>query len=155
MRTVLFAIIVVLGSVSVCLTQESQSPCMQIENGIRVKAPSWNLVRKSASCSRNLSYLVYQSGIAKVYVFIFPQKSLKDASTQFNYLASDEVLSGPDLAVLGTGWRNAKEENRVWRDWNETGVDLKKGKVVVRVSASTLDLCRQFAEYIGDSLPDA
>jgi hypothetical protein len=58
--------------------------------------------------------------------------------------------------VLGSGWRNSKEENRVWKAWNgETGVDLKKGKVVVRVSASTLNLSREFAEYIGDSLPDA
>jgi hypothetical protein len=100
--------------------------------------------------------LKYKSGKALVYIFVYPQKSLEDATSTFNYLASDEEFYGRKVDVLGSGWRKSKEENRVWKAWNgETGVDLKKGKVVVRVSASTLNLSREFAEYIGDSLPDA
>jgi hypothetical protein len=127
---------------------------MQIENCIRVNAPSWNLVRKSATCSRNLSYLKYQFGKSLVYVFIFPQKSSEEAAETFDYLETAEEFYGR-VEVLGSGWRNSKEKNRVWKAWNgETGVDLKKGKVVVRVSASTLKLSRQFAQFIGDALPD-
>ena len=148
--------IVILGSVSTRWTQQDESPCKQIESGISAKASTWNLVRKSASCSRNLSYLKYQSGKALVYIFVYPQKSLEDATSTFNYLVSDEEFYGRKVDVLGSGWRNSKEVNRVWKAWNgETGVDLKKGKVVVRVSASTLKLSREFAQYIGDSLADA
>ena len=126
---------------------------MQIENAIRMKTKSWTLVRKSAACNRNLSYLKYQSGKQLVYVFIFPQKSLEEATAQFSYLLHDEVLGEVD--VIAHGWRNSKEENRIWKDRNSktSGVDLKKGQVVVRIHASTLNLSREFAEYIGDLYP--
>jgi len=122
---------------------------------IRVNAPTWQLVRKSATCNRNLSYLKYQFGKSLVFVFIFPQKSLEEAAEAFDYLGTDEEFYSRKVEVLGSGWRNSKEKNRVWKAWSgETGVDLKKGKVVVRVSASTLNLSRQFGQYVGDALPD-
>ena len=155
MRKSLFVTITTLSFVAACLAQESQSPCTQIESGIRVNAPSWQLVRKSASCDLNLPYLKYQFGKSLVYVFIFPLKSLEEAAETFNYLGVDEEYYSRKVEILGIGWRNSKEENRVWKAWTGvTGVDIKKGKVVVRVSASTLNLSRQFAQCVGDALPD-
>lgn len=154
-RKLLFVTITILSFVAACVAQESQSPCMQIENGIRVNAATWRLVRKSATCNRNLSYLKYQFGKSLVFVFIFPQKSLEEAAEAFDYRGTDEEFYSRKVEVLGSGWRNSKEKNRVWKAWSgETGVDLKKGKVVVRVSASTLNLSRQFGQYVGDALPD-
>ena len=89
-RKLLFVTITILSFVAACVAQESQSPCTQIENGIRVNAPTWRLVRKSATCNRNLSYLKYQFGKSLVFVFIFPQKSLEEAAEAFDYLGTDE-----------------------------------------------------------------
>jgi hypothetical protein len=101
-----------------------------------------------------MSYFKLQSGKASVYIFIFPSKSVEEARTVFESLANN-----PDWCerydVLGKGWRTSQEENRVWKCWSSEGVDVKKGPVVVRVSASTMKLSREFAGLIGDALPDA
>ncbi len=101
------------------------------------------------------SYFKLRFGEAFVYIFIFPPKSLDEATNTFQYFGIDEEFYGRKVDVLGSGWRNSLEENRVWKSWSgETGVDLKKGRVVIGVSASTLALSREFAEYIGDALPE-
>jgi hypothetical protein len=149
-------IAIIFGLVSACLAQEIQSPCNQIEGAIKSKAPMWKVVRKSRFACQKMSYFQLQSGKTFVFVFIFPEKSLEDATNTFKYFASDEEFYGRKVDILGSGWRNPREENRVWKSWSgETGVDLKKGRIVVRVSASTTMLSREFAEYIGDALPDA
>ena len=102
-----------------------------------------------------MSYFKLQSGKASVYIFIFPSKSAEEAKTVFESL----VANNPDWCerydILGQGWRTSHEENRVWECWSSEGVDIKKGRVVVRVSASTMKLRKEFAENIGDALPDA
>jgi len=102
-----------------------------------------------------MSYLKLQSGKALVYIFIFAEKSVEDAKTTFAAFVADEEWCDGKVDILGSGWRTSREENRVWKCWRAEGVDLKKGRVVVRVSASTMKLSREFAEYTGDSLPDA
>jgi len=101
-----------------------------------------------------MSYFKLQSGKSLVYVFIFSEKSIEDATTTFAYLAAAEEWCDRKVDILGSGWRTSREENRVWKCWSGEGVDLKKGRVVVRISASTMKLSREFAEYIGDALPD-
>src|SRR6266496_3614986 len=137
-----------------CLAQGSESPCDKIERGLHSKASVWKVTRKSRARCQKMSYFVLQSGKASVFIFIFPSNSVEEARTAFESLATN-----PDWCdrydILGKGWRTLHEENRVWKCWSSEGVDLKKGRVVVRVSASAMRLSREFAEVIGDALPDA
>ena len=150
-----WVIVIIFGIGLTCLAQGNASPCDQIERGLNSKAPSWYVVRKSRYSCQRMSYLKLQSGKALVYVFIFPEKSIEDATTTFRYLVADEQWCGGKVDILGSGWRTSWEENRVWKCWGSEGIDLKKGRVVVRVSASTMKLTKEFAAYIGDALPDA
>ena len=155
LRYAFWAIVVIFGIGSACLAQENASPCDQIERGLNSKASLWKVVRKSRSPCQSMSYFKLQSGKALVYIFIFPEKSVEQAGISFASLAADDEWCDRKADILGCGWRTSLEENRVWKCWRAEGVDLKKGRVVVRVSASTMKLSREFATYIGDALPDA
>ena len=139
---------------SPCLAQGNESACDKIERGLNSKASLWKVTRKSRGSCHKMSYFKLQSGKASVYIFIFPSNSVEEARTAFESLATD-----PDWCerydILGIGWRTSLEENRVWKCSSSEGVDLKKGRVVVRVSAPTMKLSREFAEVVGDALPDA
>jgi hypothetical protein len=149
-----WSLVFILCLSSACLAQGSESVCDKIERALNSKVLVWKITRKSRSPCQKLSYFELQSGKASVYIFIFPSSSVEEAGTAFESLATN-----PDFCesydILGRGWRTSLEENRVWKCWSSEGVDLKKGRVVVRVSASTMKLSREFAEVIGDALPDA
>jgi hypothetical protein len=151
---VFWCLVFILCLSSDSLAQGNESPCDKIERDLNSKASVWKVTRKSGAPCQKMSYFVLQSGKASVFIFIFPSNSVEDARTAFESLATD-----PDWCeqydIMGKGWRTSHEENRVWKCWSSEGVDLKKGRVVVRVSASTMKLSREFAEVIGDALPDA
>jgi hypothetical protein len=135
--------------------QNAGAVCSQIESAVTSQAPVWKLERKSRSCHR-LAYFSWRSGKSFVYVFIWPEKTVADAADTFKYLALEDEFYGQPVGVLGSGWRKAGEENRVWKTaTGSSGVDLKKGRVVVRVSASNMSLARRFATYVADAIPDA
>ena len=72
-------------------------------------------------------------------------------------LADDDELLGEKTNSLGTRLRELGDDNRMWitPSSGARGVDFRKGSVVVRVSASTMDLALQFAAYIAQPLPAA
>ena len=148
------SLVLIFALASVCSAQGDESPCDKIEKSLSSKASSWKITRKSRSPCQPLSYFKLESGKASVYIFIFPGKSAEEARTTFQFLATAEEWC-ERYDILGSGWRTSYEENRVWKCWSTQGVDVKKGRVVVRVSASTIKLSREFAEVIGNALPDA
>lgn len=149
-----WSLVLMLFLSSACLAQAAESPCDEIEKALNSKSSLWTITRKSRFACQEMSYFKLQSGKASVYIFIFPGNSVGEAQTVFETLAnSPEWCERPE--ILGKGWRTSYEENRVWKCWSSQGVDVKKGRVVVRVSASTMRLSREFAKIIGDALPDA
>jgi hypothetical protein len=151
---VFWSLVFIICLSSACLAQGNESVWDQIETSLNSKASLWKVTRKSRGSCQKMSYFKLQSGKTSVYIFIFPSNSVAEARTAFESLATD-----PDWCesydILGRGWRTSLEENRVWKCWSSEGVDLKKGRVVVRVSASTMKLSKEFAQLIGEALPDA
>lgn len=134
--------------------QNVSAVCSQIESAVTSQSPDWKLERKSRSCHR-LAYFSWRLGKSYVYVFIWPEKTMAEAADTFKYLALEDEFYGHPIEVLGSGWRKAGEENRIWKTtFGSPGVDLRKGRVVVRVSASNMSLARQFAVYVADAIPD-
>lgn len=152
----IFIVLAVLLCCSIAsFAQDNNSVCAQIESIVTAKVPSWKLERKSRSCHK-MSFFKWTSGKSVVYAFIIPENSPVEAAETFQYFASDEEFYGRKVEILETGLRNLGDENRVWKSvTGSTGVDFRKGKVVVRVSASAIELAKQFAMYIADGMPAA
>lgn len=137
------------------LAQDNTSVCVQIERAISSKVSSWKLERKSRSCHK-LSYFKWTSGNSVVYVFIFSEKSSKEGAETFKYFASDEEFFGHKVEMIEIGLRHLGSESRVWKSVSgSTGVDFRKEKIVIRISAPTIELAKQFAMFIADAIPDA
>ena len=138
------------------LAQDKGSVCTQVETSIRAKAPSWKLEKKSPQC-RVLNYFKWTSGKSDVYAFVYPGSSAKEAADTFQLVAADDEATAETIKVLGTGLRELGDENRLWMTptVGGRGVDFRKGKVVIRVMGSTMELALQFATYIADGLPAA
>jgi hypothetical protein len=117
LRYAFWVIVVIFGIGSASLAQENASPCDQIERGLKSTAPLWSVVRKSRFPFQRMSYLKLQSGKALVYIFIFPEKSVEEAKISFASLAADNEWCDRKPDILGSGWRTALEENRVWKCW--------------------------------------
>ncbi len=155
-KSVFAALVLMFCGFMPALAQNNDSVCSQIENSVRDRTPSWKLDRKSHSCHR-LSYFKWTSGKSVVYAFIYPQSSAEEAAEIYGLLANDDELFSEKIEVVGTGLREFAEENRLWitPKSKKTGVDFRKGKVVVRVSGSTLELAIQFSKYIAEAIPAA
>ncbi len=155
LKKIFLAWVVVFCCSLTSLAQVNDPVCVQIENVVAAKVPTWKLERKSRSCHK-MSYFKWTSGKSVVYVFIFPENSSMEATETFEYFAADEEFYGRMVEIIEIGLRNLGNENRVWKSvTGSTGVDLRKGKVVIRISASTTGLAKQFATYIADAIPDA
>ena len=88
---------------------------------------------------------------------MWPCPSVDDAGITFRSLATDNELLSENINVLGTGLREIGDENRLWvtPTFRSKGIDFRKGKFVVRVTGTTMELALQFAASIAPTLPAA
>jgi hypothetical protein len=155
-KAVLAMLAIILCGFIPALAQENDSVCSQIGNSVRDRTRLWKLDRKSHSCNK-MSYFKWTSGKSVIYAFIYPESSVKEATEIYGLLADDDELLSVKIEVLGTGLREFGGDNRLWvtPKAKQTGLDFRKGKVVVRVSGSTMELAIQFSKYIAEGIPDA
>ena len=104
-----------------------------------------------------MSYFQWTSGKSQIYVFVYPKQTTTDASDIFRLLEADDEMTAEKISVLETGLRELGDENRLWMTPNVggRGVDFRKGNVVIRVSARSLETALQFASFIAGGLPAA
>ena len=149
-----FAVVIgLLLSVSV-LAQGNSGLFLQIESAVKQKAPGWKLAHRLVSKRvENASYL-WKSGKSSVGVLIFVHDTPEQANRTYHHFDLEDfglkrkVLEGP---VLELG-----DENYAWQDVNDpktVGIDFRKGRAFVHITASTLESARQFASLIADTLP--
>jgi hypothetical protein len=93
--------ILLFGTVSHCLAQRSESACDRIEKAITLKSPQWTIVRKSNFACKKMSYFKLRSGKELVYVFIFRENSIQEATNTFKYFAFDDTFYGFKVDILG------------------------------------------------------
>ena len=136
--------------------QDESALFRQIEAAMKEKAPTWKLVHRLVS--KNGKYVSYQwkSGKASLGVLIFVHDSQAEANKTYHNFDLEAfglkrtVLEGP---VLELG-----DENYTWEDSNDkrtTGIDFRKGKVFVHITAPAIEAAKQFAFLIANALPSS
>jgi hypothetical protein len=137
------------------LAQDKETVCAQIENSVRTKAPLWKLERRSRPCKSSMVYFEWVSGKSEIYAFIYTELSSKEAIGTFEFLEIEDEIFLEKIQVFGTGLREFGEDNRLFivPKVKRAGVDFRKGKTIVRISASTLELAIQFAAHIAEAIP--
>jgi hypothetical protein len=83
-------------------------------------------------------------------------KSTEDAANHFEGLPGFFDGDGLRMTVLPTTIPNLGDENYTWKDCCDkrfTGVDFRKGKVVVHVNAPSIDIAKRFASHVAELLP--
>lgn len=136
--------------------RDNSSFFAQIERAIKEKEPEWKLVHKLIS--KNNKYVSYEwrSGKSSVGVLISVHASSEEAIKTYEGLPYDFEVLGLKMRMLKDKVPNLGDESYVWEDYNDkstTGVNLRKGKVVVHTSAPSIEIAKRFALDIADEIP--
>ncbi|HVH72142.1 MAG TPA: hypothetical protein VNB49_13665 [Candidatus Dormibacteraeota bacterium] len=127
----------------------------QIESSVAKQEPKWKLVRKTRT--RNGQYFGYDWKAKKslVAVLVVFYRSSEDAANHFKGFPGLFEENGLKMTVLPTTIPNLGDENYTWKDCCDkrfTGVDFRKGKVVVHVNAPSIEIAQRFASHIAEVL---
>lgn len=138
------------------LAQGESAVFRQIEGVMKEKAPTWKLVHRLIS--KNGKYVSYQwkSGKASLGVLIFVHDSQEQANKTYHNF--DLEAFGLKRKVLYGTVLDLGDENYAWVDSNDsrtTGIDFRKGKVFLHITAPTIESAKQFAFLIADVLPSS
>lgn len=156
LKIVFLALMVVLCALTKVSAQNNSSLFNQIENAIKEKAPKWKLTQRRISKSNKYAYYAWRLGKSSAAIFISAHPSLEESTKAFKELPSFFEGDGLKMTVLEMGLQNIGDEYYLWEDYYDkrfTGVDFRKGKVVVHVSASSIETAKRFALQIADEIP--
>jgi hypothetical protein len=138
--------------------QTPQSVCSRIEHSVTDLVSGWTL-RKSRNLTdcKHLALFEWESSKTVVSALVFIEKSVADAQGALETMSETfDIGAGVQLTLLDAKVANLGDDNQMWvSERGNTGVDVRKGKVVVHVSAMTMELAKQFAQIIADGLPAA
>jgi hypothetical protein len=132
---------------------QDPSVLAQIESAVAKHEPKWKLVRKTRT--RNGQYFGYQwkTRKSRIAVLVIFYKSAQDAANHFKGLPEFFDGDGLRMTVLPTTIPSLGDENYTWKDCCDkrfTGVDFRKGQVVVHVNATSMEIAQRFASHIAD-----
>jgi hypothetical protein len=153
--TRLFSALILAIYLSMSIFAQGQSPLFsQIEKAIEGKESAWKLVHRLVS--KNGKYVSYEwkSGKSSVGVLIFVHDTPEQANKTYHNF--DLEAFGLKRKVLEGTVLDVGDENYAWEDANDsrtTGIDFRKGKVFVHITAPTKESAKQFAFLIAETLP--
>jgi len=136
-------------------SQDNSALLAQIESSIAKKEPKWKLVRKPRTKKGDYVGFDWRSGKSTVFVFVAFYGSTEDAANHFKKLPSFFEDDGLRMTVLPTTIQDLGDENYTWKDCCDkrfTGVDFRKGKIVVHVNAPSIEIAQRFALHIAETL---
>lgn len=110
---------------------------------------------KTTNQERHYIGFDWKSGESTVFVFVAFYGSTEDAANGLKNLPSFFEDGGLRMTVLPTTIPNLGDENYTWKDCCDkrfTGVDFRKGKVVVHVNAPSIEIAQRFASHVAAAL---
>ena len=137
------------------LGQGDSTLLARIESSILKEEPRWKLVRKTSTRTEQYFGFYWKSGKSSVYVLVAFYGSPKEASNGLKNLPDFLEDGGLRMVVLPSTIPNLGDENFVWEDCCDkrfTGVDFRKGKVVVHVNAPSIEIAQRFASHVAKTL---
>ncbi len=135
------------------LSQGNAALLAQIESSIVKTEPKWKLVRKPRTKKGDYVGFEWKSGKSTVFVFVAFYGSAEDAAKGLRNLPGLFEEGGLIMTVLPTTIPNLGEGSYTWKDCCDkrfTGVDFRKGKVVVHVNAPSIEIAKRFASHIAE-----
>src|SRR5713101_5177291 len=135
---ILILLVLVLSTQPKVRSQDNSALMAQIESSIAKQEPKWKPLRRSQTRKGDYRGLDWKSGKSSVSIFVAFYKSSEDAASHFKNLPGFFEDGGLTMIVLPTTIPNLGDENYTWKDCCDkrfTGVDFRKGKVVVHVNA--------------------
>lgn len=153
-KSICFTLLFIISGLAPVPAQDRVSLLDRIERSVQQKRPGWKLV--SRRVSKNRKYGAYRWELRKsfVNVLVFVQDSAADA--KHTYHNFDLEAFGLKRKVLEGTVRDLGDENYLWEDSNDRntkGIDFRKGKVFVHLTAPTIETAQQFALLIAEDLP--
>jgi hypothetical protein len=147
----IFILLVTLAATGVA--QDNAPLFARIEKSIKDKEPNWQLVRKRIVSRSNIAYFEWKSGKSFVGVLMFITPSPEDATGTLEGLP--DML---DMSKSKNRIPNLGDDNYLWEAQytkGKVGVDFRKGKVAVHVTAFSIEDAKSFAQRIVDEIPAA
>jgi hypothetical protein len=154
---ILTLLVLVLSLQQTVMSQGNSALLTQIESSIAKREPKWKLVRKPQTKKGDYVGFNWKSGKSTVFVFVAFYGSTSAAANGLKNLPSFFEDGGLRMTVLPTTIPNLGDENYTWKDCCDkrfTGVDFRKGKVVVHVNAPSIEIARRFASHVAAALND-
>ena len=154
---ILTLLVLVLSLQPTVVCQNNSALLTQIESSIAKREPKWKLVKKSRTKKGDYVGFDWKSRKSTVFVFVAFYGSVEDAANGLKSLPSAFEDGGLKMTVLSTTIHNLGDGNYQWKDCCDkrlTGVDFRKGKVVVHVNAPSIELAQRFASHVAAALSD-
>lgn len=155
-KVVSFIWLVFISGSAPVTAQEKVSLLDQVERSVQQKRPEWKLISRRVSKNKKYGTYRWELGKSFVNVLVFVEDTAAEANKRYHNFDLEafglkrRVLEGP---VLELG-----DENYTWEDANDkrtTGIDFRKGKVFVHVTAPAVESAKEFASLIADALPSS
>jgi hypothetical protein len=149
---------VLLSSNAAELTARAQSsPLSQIEKSVAGREPGWKLKRWRVMRSNKVALYEWVSGKRYVTAVVELLESPEEAAKLFKDRPGGWAAEDVGVRVLGKSASGVGDEtNLIESEYNKArGIAFRKHRVIVRVSASSLELAVRFAAYISDTIPAA
>ena len=150
---ILALLVLALTSQQKVMSQGNSALLAQIESSIAKTEPKWKLVRKPQTKKGDYVGFDWKSGKSSVSIFIAFYGTTDEAANGLRNFPSLFEEGGLRMTVLPTTIPNLGDENYTWKDCCDkrfTGVDFRKGKVVVHVNAPSIEIARRFASHIAE-----
>jgi hypothetical protein len=153
-KTVAFICLLIIFGLAPVTAQEKVSLLDQVERSVQQKRSEWKFVSRRVSKNQKYGAYRWESGKSFVNVLVFVQDSAAEANKTYHNF--DLEAFGLKRKVLEGTVLDLGDENYAWEDSNDrstTGIDFRKGKVFVHITAPTIEAAKQFAFLIAEALP--
>jgi len=153
-KSVCFVWLLIISGLAPVPAQDRVSLLDRIERSVQQKRPDWKFVSRRVSKNRKYGAYRWESGKSFVNVLVFVRDTPEQASKTYHNFDL-EAFGLKRKALEGTKL-DLGDENYTWEDSNDrrtTGIDFRKGKVFLHITAPTIEAAKQFAFLIAEDLP--
>lgn len=152
MTAMCFMLLFLIGNAAV-FAQDEPRLFGRIESSIKENEPRWKLQRRQLTNGGRATLYRWSSDSSAVHVFVFVLSSSEEATQEFKSLPSVMEADGIKMRVLDKTVPGLGDENYLWEgyyDKSAKGVDFRKARVIVHISATSSDIAKRFAEHIAE-----
>ena len=150
-----------LGGVPNVTAQVQSSPLSGIGKSVTERTPGWKLTKwrsmNNDGVNDKVVFYDWASGEEKVRAAVELLPSTEEAAELFKSRPGGWALEKSGARVLEESFMGIGDESHLieYEGSGRRGIVFRKGRVIVRVTASSQEIAELFAIYIADAIPAA